>query len=156
MLPKPSFGVRWWMAWRIAICRPWQDGGRAQPDRSLARVGVRLLDVDRGSRRGDEPLCRLSAERLQEPLHDRMLLWPELIGVALCKPSDDRQGRELRFGGEPAFDCYQIWIKLRGHADPGLVLSLCASVRTARLADFDRHAERLRKGGGFGYRQWHL
>jgi hypothetical protein len=130
---------------------------RAQPDRSLATTGVRLSNLGRASGcRGDEPLCRLSAERLQEPLHDRMLLWPELIGVALCKPSDDREGRELRFGREPAFDCYQIWIKLRGHADPGLVFSLCASVRTARLAGFDRHAERLRKGGGFGYRQWHL
>ena len=23
------------MAWRIAICRPWQDGGRAQPDADI-------------------------------------------------------------------------------------------------------------------------
>ena len=66
-----------------------------------------------------------------------MLLWTELIGVALCKPSDDRKGRQLRLGREPAFDGCQMWIKLRGHADPRLVFSLGASVRAARLAGFD-------------------
>jgi len=85
-----------------------------------------------------------------------MLLWPELIGVALCKSFDDRKGRELRLGHEPAFDYCQMWIELRGHADPRLVFPLCASVRAARLAGFDRHAERLRKVGGVGYRQLHL
>jgi len=55
------------------------------------------LDIGRGGGLGDQPLYRLSAEGLQDPLHDRILLWPELIGVALCKPSDDREGRELRF-----------------------------------------------------------
>src|SRR5450755_4359143 len=90
---------------RIAICRRWQDGGRAQPDRSLATAGVRLSDLARaGGRRGDDPLGRLVAKRLQEPLHDRMLLWTELIGVALCEPSDDRKGCQLRLGREPAFD----------------------------------------------------
>ena len=83
-----------------------------QPDRSLARTGVRLSDLGCGGRRGDEPLRRLSAERLQEPLHDRMLLWSELIGVALCKPSDDRTGRELRLGREPVFDHGQMWVEL--------------------------------------------
>ena len=80
-----------------------------QPDRSLATTGARLSDLGRASGcRGDEPLCRLSAKRLQEPLHDRMLLWPELSGFALCKPSDDRKGRELRLGREPAFDYCQM------------------------------------------------
>src|SRR5258705_3266494 len=156
MLPEPRFRVRWWIASSIAIRRSWHDGGRAQPNRSLARTGVRLSDLGCCGRRGNELLHRLSADRLQEPLHDRALPVAEGVWIDGGKAADDGERGELRLGREPAFDRCQIWIELRGHPDPRLVFPLCASVRAARLTGFDRHAERLRKVGGVGYRQLHL
>ena len=51
------------------------EGGRS-PTAVLPGPASDFRTSARGGRRGDELLCRLSAERLQEPLHDRMLLWP--------------------------------------------------------------------------------
>ena len=69
--------------------------------------------------------------------------WAYRAAVSRSRPnvgrvgSGDRKGCQLRLGREPAFDDCQMWIELRGHADPRLVFSLGASVHAARLAGFD-------------------
>src|SRR5258708_7150933 len=97
---------------RIASRR---DGTGAALPRSLVDCEfhrVRLSDPGCCVRRGNELLHRLSAERLQEPLHDRVLPVVEGVWIDGGKAAEDGERGELRLGREPVFDRCQIWIEL--------------------------------------------
>src|SRR5215207_7454570 len=51
------------------------------------------------------------AKRLQEALHDRMLLLAELVREDLAHPADDGERGQLRLCGEPALDREDVRIQ---------------------------------------------
>ncbi len=58
-----------------------------------------------------------TVERLQQPLHNRMLLGAERLRIALGQTADDRERGQLRLGGQPGLDRGQMPIKLGRHAN---------------------------------------
>ena len=123
--------------------------GRIGPYIARSRPQPRAMGQRLWRRRAapERPAVRQpSVDAPQQPLHDRMLLVPNLSGYRSQQPADDRERRQLRLGREPALDGGQMWIELRGHAHAGLVVP-GAPVRGARLAGPHRLAERLGERG---------
>ena len=81
-----------------------------------------------------------------------MLLGAERLWIALGQTADDRECRQLRFGGKPIPDRCQMRIKLGPHANPLLVTPPGPAMSRARLDGLGRLSERLRKVAGV--RQW--
>jgi hypothetical protein len=76
-----------------------------------------------------------------------MLSRPELLGVFLAQPADDRECRQLRLRSEPALDHSNMWVELGRHSKPGFIGPMGSPVRGTRLAGLHRLVERLRKSG---------
>lgn len=94
---------------------------------------------------GDQPFGSRPSEHPQQMLHNRMLSLSELLGVFLAQPADNCERRELRLLCEPGFDRSKMRVELGRHATSGLIGPTSSPVRSTRLADRHRLAERLRE-----------
>jgi hypothetical protein len=86
-----------------------------------------------GARRlGDELLRGLPPQRLEQPLHDRMLLLSELMGIAFAQADDDGERSWLWLRREPTLDRGDATMSISQKPGGGLFQSLKVRIGTSR------------------------